>query len=123
MVDCFEVLDNLKGRIISHPKEQNWRVQFHHDEAEFQYTLEHQAVKWSPLVSNLHMGHIQVKAYGQVPETIPDEDACTSALNLLQMVKEKRMKENKKKKQDEIMRLAMELKEKKSSVQNPKCNS
>ena len=40
----------------------------------------------------------KVKAYGQVPETIPDEDACTSALNLLQMVKEKRMKENKKKK-------------------------
>ena len=40
----------------------------------------------------------QVKAYGQVPETIPDEDACTSALNLLQMVKEKRIKENKKKK-------------------------
>ena len=29
-------------------------------EAEFQYTLEHKAVKWSPLVSNLHMGHIRV---------------------------------------------------------------
>ena len=40
----------------------------------------------------------QVKAYGQVPETIPDEDACTSALNLLQMVKETKIKENKKKK-------------------------
>ena len=39
-----------------------------------------------------------MKAYGQVPETIPDEDACTSALNLLQMVKEKRIKENKQKK-------------------------
>jgi len=78
--------------------EQNWRVQFHDDKAEFQYTLEHEAVKWSPLVSNLHMGHIQVKAYGQVPETIPDEDACTSALNLLQMVRETKMKENKKKK-------------------------
>ena len=29
-------------------------------EAEFQYTLEHKAVKWSPMVSNLHMGHIRV---------------------------------------------------------------
>ena len=73
----------FRGKIISHPKEQNWRVQFHNDvshnlkkyhsdvirvtitlylmkEAEFQYTLEHKAVKWSPLVSNLHMGHIRV---------------------------------------------------------------
>ena len=77
-------------------------------------------MKWSPMVSNLHMGHIQVgsscvysmfcnprqhhqqqpiqiKAYGQVPENIPEEDACSSALNLLRMMKEKRMVENNKK--------------------------
>ena len=28
--------------------------------AEFQYSLEHKAVPWSPMVANLHMGHIQV---------------------------------------------------------------
>ena len=40
---------------------------------------------------------IQIKAYGQVPENIPEEDACSSALNLLRMMKEKRMVENNKK--------------------------
>ena len=40
---------------------------------------------------------IQIKAYGQVPENIPEEDACSSALNLLRMMKEKRMVENDKK--------------------------
>ena len=78
-----------RGKVLDHPKEQHWRVQFHYDvsliiqdcygwpqsyqyhhhhrcnlhqEAEFQYSLEHKAVPWSPHVANLHMGHIQVKS-------------------------------------------------------------
>ena len=52
---------------------------------------------------------LQVKAYGQVPETIPDEDACSSALNLLRMIKDKRMKENQKKKVEGIDEIWMNM--------------
>merc|ERR1711974_360362 len=84
------------------------------DDAEFQYSLEHKAVPWSPHVANLHMGHIQVKVSGNVPDTVPDECATTCSLSLLRMIRDKWEKEATKIKEEKIRKMAMEMKEKRA---------
>merc|ERR1711974_443212 len=131
--------NSLKGKVLEHPKQQHWRVQFHDDDAEFQYSLEHKAVPWSPHVANLHMGHIQVKVSGNVPDTVPDECATTCSLSLLRMIRDKWEKEAKKIKgkvqnqnrikmkpplpwleEEKIRKMAMEMKEKRARQERSK---
>merc|ERR1711974_594911 len=77
-------MGSLKGKVLEHPKQQHWRVQFHGD----------------------------VKVSGNVPETVPDECATTCSLSLLRMIRDKREKEAKKIKEEKIRKMAMEMKEK-----------
>ena len=87
------ILSALKGLLCSHKP-------CHQDTANYKYTCEPGKRKWTPLNSNLQMQGIQVKEYNPVPEKVKENpgNSFEDTMLLLDMVREKKKKENKQKK-------------------------
>merc|ERR1712165_115254 len=108
-----KMANNLKGKIINVPYPHIW---FKIPESvceneDYKYTFE-QNRDWTPYNSNLHMQGIKVIVNNPVPENHQNPDSFEDTLLLLDMVKEKRMKEMQERKDDMIRQMALEQKKK-----------
>ena len=65
---------------------------------------------WSPYSANLHMQGIKVMVKEPMPQKIQKGDAFEDTMLLLETMKEKKQKENKQQKEDQIRAMAMEKK-------------
>ena len=74
---------------------------------------------WSPYNANLHMQGIKVMVKEPMPKKIEKGDAFEDTMLLLEMMKEKKQKENKQLKEDQIRAMAME---KKKNMTKPSTN-
>merc|ERR1711997_177044 len=110
-----EMANNLKGKIINAPYPHIW---FKIPESvceneDYKYTYEKSDNgDWTPFNSNLHMQGIKVVVHNPVPETHQNPDSFEDTLLLLDMVKEKKRKEMKQRKDDMIRQMALEQKKK-----------
>jgi len=105
--------NNLKGKILHVPYPHIW---FKIPESvceneDYKYTCE-QNRDWTPYNSNLHMQGIKVIVNNPVPETHHNPDSFEDTLLLLDMVKEKKLKEMQQRKDDMIRQMALEQKKK-----------
>merc|ERR1712123_339494 len=91
-----EVMQALRGKVIS----KNDRKVEYGDHIE----------PWSPYNANLHMQGIKVMVKEPMPKKIEKGDAFEDTMLLLEMMKEKKQKENKQLKEDQIRAMAMEKK-------------
>merc|ERR1712123_420407 len=96
VVMATEVMQSLRGKVIS----KNDRKVEYGDHIE----------PWSPYKANLHMQGIKVMVKEPMPQMIQKGDAFEDTMLLLEMMKEKKQKENKQQKEDQIRSLAMEKK-------------
>merc|ERR1719228_1674318 len=119
MGEC--VLASLRGKIISAPEKQAWRVQYHDDEANYVYSYEHDKnrAKWTPMNSNLHMQGIKVQVHNPVPVASVKGNSTESTLMLLEIMKENKRKENRAKKDEIIRKMALEQKQRKQQKERP----
>merc|ERR1712215_470576 len=69
-----------------------------------------QIEEWSPYNANLHMQGIKVMVKEPVPQEMQKGDAFENTMLLLEMIKEKKQKENKESKDEMIRAMAMEKK-------------
>merc|ERR1712062_690807 len=108
-----KMANNLKGKIINAPYPHIW---FKIPESvceneDYKYTYEKNR-DWTPFNSNLHMQGIKVLVDNPVPENHQNPDSFEDTL-LLDIVKEKRMKEMQQRKDDDMIRqMALEQKKK-----------
>merc|ERR1711997_356960 len=108
-----KMANNLKGKIINVPYPHIW---FKIPESvceneDYKYTYEKNR-DWTPYNSNLHMQGIKVIVNNPVPQNHQNPDSFGDTLLLLDMVKEKRMKEMQERKDDMIRQMALEQKKK-----------
>merc|ERR1712126_637369 len=113
------VLASLRGKIISAPEKQEWRLQYHDDEASYVYTYEQKKAKWTPMNSNLHMQGIKVQVHNPVPVAGVKGNSTESTLMLLEIMKENKRKENRAKKDEIIRKMALEQKQRKQQKERP----
>merc|ERR1712106_280528 len=95
-VMATEVMQALRGKVIS----KNDRKVEYGDHIE----------TWSPYNANLHMQGIKVMVKEPMPQMIQKGDAFEDTMLLLEMMKEKKQKENKQQKEDQIRAMAMDKK-------------
>jgi len=105
---------NLKGKILNVPYPHIWFKipEGTSKDEDYKYTCEKNK-EWTPYNSNLHMQGIKVIVNNPVPEEKKQNpDSFEDTLLLLDIMKEKRMKEMKTKKDDMIRQMALEQKKK-----------
>ena len=73
---------------------------------------------WTPYNADLHMQGIKVMVKEAMPKKIEKGDAFEDTMLLLEMMKEKKQKENKLQKEERIRAMAMEKKRKLSNQSN-----
>merc|ERR1711864_10353 len=103
---------HLKGKILAKPTEQIWMLNQSKIEDDHKYTAE-LGMKWTPLNSNLCMNSIKVRVSEPVPMEIIQEGSFEDTMLILEMVKEKKLKENRMKKEEMIRSMALQQKMKK----------
>jgi len=81
------------------------------EECEYKYTCELNK-EWTPFNSNLHMQGIKVVVNNPVPESHQNPDSFENTMMLLEMMKEKKLRENKEQKDEMIRLMALEKKKK-----------
>eukprot|EP00090_Calanus_glacialis_P018066 TRINITY_DN28011_c0_g1_i1.p1 TRINITY_DN28011_c0_g1~~TRINITY_DN28011_c0_g1_i1.p1 ORF type:complete len:130 (-),score=45.68 TRINITY_DN28011_c0_g1_i1:84-416(-) len=96
-----EVISTLRGKVIH---KNNRKVEYG-DHIE----------PWSPYNADLHMQGIKVMVKEPMPKKIEKGDAFEDTMLLLEMMKEKKQKENKLQKEERIRAMAMEKKRKLSN--------
>merc|ERR1712200_193022 len=108
------VLPSLRGKVLAKPEKVKWRKQVDDDyrKVEYAYSYERGTQKWTPLNSNMHMQGIEVVTHVPVPKAVIQGggDATETTLTILEIIKEKKWKENRAKKEETIRQMAMELK-------------
>merc|ERR1712242_350337 len=110
---------NLKGKILNVPYPHIWFKipEGTSKDEDYKYTCEKNK-EWTPYNSNLHMQGIKVIVNNPVPETHQNPDSFEDTLLLLDMVKEKKRKEMKQRKDDMIRQMALEQKKKLEEKRN-----
>jgi len=85
------------------------------DMEEYKYTCEPGHVEWSPMNSNLHMQSIKVKVHRPIPEATIDQltNSHEDTLLLLDVLRQTKVKEGQKKRENMIRELALQQKTKK----------
>merc|ERR1712212_628511 len=113
------VLPSLRGKVLAKPEKVKWRKQVDDDfrKVEYAYSYERGTQKWTPLNSNMHMQGIKVVTHAPVPQKVIQGggDATETTLTILEIIKEKKRRENRAKKDQMIQQMAMELKMKKEN--------
>merc|ERR1712241_811757 len=113
--DEREMANNLKGKIINAPYPHIW---FKIPESvceneDYKYTYEKSDNgDWTPFNSNLHMQGIKVVVHNPVPESHQNPDSFENTMMLLEMMKEKKLRENREQKDEMIRLMALEKKKK-----------
>merc|ERR1712210_85970 len=102
------VLPSLRGKVLAKPEKVKWRPQVDDDirKVEYAYSYEMGTQKWTPLNSNMHMQGIKVVTHAPVPQKVIQGggDATETTLTILEIIKEKKRKENRAKKFNSIRR-------------------
>merc|ERR1712010_15130 len=115
------VLPSLRGKVLAKPEKVKWRPQVDDDirKVEYAYSYERGTQKWTPLNSNMHMQGIKVVTHAPVPQKVIQGggDATETTLTILEIIKEKKRKENRARKEEMIQQMAMELKMKQEKKQ------
>merc|ERR1712037_678049 len=115
------VLPSLRGKVLAKPEKVKWRPQVDDDirKVEYAYSYERGTQPWTPLNSNMHMQGIKVVTHVPVPKEVikGGRDATETTLTILEIIKEKKRKENRAKKEEMIQQMAMELKMKRENKQ------
>merc|ERR1712106_239551 len=93
-----EVISSLRGKVI---QKNNRKVEYG-DQIE----------PWSPYNADLHMQGIKVLVKDPMPQKVQKGDAFEDTMLLLEMIKERKQKENKNQKEERIRAMAMEKKRK-----------
>jgi len=112
---------NLRGQVIHKPKEQIWMLKMDSANEEYKYTCESGHTKWSPMNSNLQMQGIKVKENRPIPEATINKLANSheDTLLLLELIRQKKAKENRQKKDAMIRAMALEQKETLEASRHP----
>merc|ERR1712226_957529 len=115
------VLPSLRGKVLAKPEKVKWRAQVDDDirKVEYAYSYERGTQKWTPMNSNLHMQGIKVVTHAPVPQKVIQGggDATETTLTILEIIKERTIKESRAKKEEMIQQMAMELKMKQEKKQ------
>merc|ERR1711931_551455 len=102
----------MKGKILHKPYPHMWfKIPESDKEEEYKYTCELNK-EWTPFNSNLHMQGIKVVVNNPVPESHQNPDSFENTMMLLEMMKEKKLRENKEQKDEMIRLMALEKKKK-----------
>merc|ERR1712037_392951 len=74
---------------------------------EYAYSYERGTQKWTPLNSNMHMQGIKVVTHAPVPQKVIQGggDATETTLTILEIIKEKKRKENRARKEEMIQQM------------------
>merc|ERR1719430_394799 len=100
------VLQSLRGKVLQVPEPQEM-----HPGCTVTGNCEDED-PWTPMKADLHMHSIKVRVHNPVPQTLRTEDQFENTLQLLNMVKELKRRENMWKKDDMIRKMALEQKKK-----------
>jgi len=114
-------VERLRGQVVHRPKEQVWMLKADADLEEYKYTCESGHTAWTPMNSNLCMQGIKVKENRPIPEqTITNlADSHEDTLLLLDLMRQKRMKEGAQKREAMIRELGLAKKQAKQQISSP----
>eukprot|EP00092_Neocalanus_flemingeri_P098680 GFUD01125839.1.p1 GENE.GFUD01125839.1~~GFUD01125839.1.p1 ORF type:complete len:112 (-),score=38.30 GFUD01125839.1:63-398(-) len=93
-----EIISSLRGKVIH---KNNRKVEYGD-----------QIAPWTPYNANLHMQGIKVVVKDPMPQKVQKGDAFEDTMLLLEMMKERKQKDNKNQKEERIREMAMEKKRK-----------